>query len=156
MKNRVRTIETGKWCEIYKSKIIIEQDILEKDIRGVYGFFIEDKCIYIGKGINIKDRVYDHLSKLKWLCYDIELKDVPTHITELKEAFDDNKIINVKVLEIVDYEYENYNRDLHHLAFREYYHIEEYQKKGQCLNQYPEGSFVKKENERWLKQQQNR
>ena len=144
---------TSEWCEKNNNIIKIQESILNNDIRGIYGFFIEDKCVYIGKAKNIRGRVYDHLTILKWLCLKVELKSPPPiHIDKLKEAFDSGKSINVKVLKTVDYKYENYNRDLHHLAFIEYFYIEKYQRKGQCLYQYPEGSFDKKEKELWLKQ----
>lgn len=155
MGNRVRTISTKAWYEEYKDIIKIESDILEGEKRGVYAFFVNDECIYIGKAINIESRIFEHLTKLKWLSLNISLKDIPEHIIVLKKAFDDGEKIEVKILDIVEYKYDNYYRDLHRLAFREYSRIEEYQEKGQCLNQYPEGSVAENEYESWLEHSLN-
>lgn len=148
MRNNIITL----WIEKYKDSIIIDDNILTMDIRGIYGIFIADcqkeECIYVGKAINIRKRIFAHLSAVKWYEMSILKRDVE-HIRIIANALKEKKIVRIKVLEVVDYEYLNYNRDIHHLAYREYWHIEDYQKKGQCLNQRPEGSYNDKEYKRW-------
>ena len=149
MGNRVRTINTEEWCR--NKNIEIDSN---SDKRGIYGFFVEytpneETCIYIGKAINIKSRVYEHFSSVKWLVMGLLSTEASEHIKCLADAINRRLKIKVKVLETVEYEYKNYNRDLHHLAYLEYKYIEEYQKAGQCLRQMPEGKFNQKEYDNW-------
>lgn len=151
MKKRIRSIATDLWCE--NKNIRIDKEILESDLRGVYGFFVqyqdEEKCVYIGKAINIRKRVFEHLSSVKWNTIGALTTAPSEFIKILTEAVINDYQITVKLLEIVEYKYVNYNRDLHHLAFVEYGYIEEYQQKNQCLYQQPEGAFNQYEYDVW-------
>lgn len=158
---RVRTESTEEWCAKYPAQILLDEIyVLEVQTRGIYGFFILDngksKCVYIGKAIDIKIRVMEHLTQLKWLEKQVLSTEPALHIKMLNEALQKGKQINVKVLEKVPYEYEEYARDLHHLAYVEYSHIEKYQMKGECLYQFPEGAFNMKEYDSWLEKKKNR
>ena len=155
MSDKVITIATEKWVEENKNKIFIEDRIMKEDIRGVYSFWVDDECVYVGKGINIRSRVYEHLNGVKWKYFNIKMKECPEHIEVLSDAFKNGKKIYVKVEDEVEYKYDNYYRDLHRLAYCEYRHIEEYQEKGWCLHQSPEGSFNNAEYEGWLEHSNN-
>lgn len=71
------------------------------------------------------------------------------------QAYSNQKeTIEIRILEKVNYKFDNYNRDMQRIASRENYYIDKYQEVGQCLHQRPEGSFIlesiwnsKKENE---------
>lgn len=158
---RVRTESTEEWCAKYPAQILLDEiNVLEVQTRGIYGFFILDneksKCVYIGKAIDIKSRVMEHLTQLKWLEKQVLSTEPALHIKMLNEALQRGKQINVKVLEKVIYEYEEYARDLHHLAYVEYSYIEKYQTEGECLYQFPEGAFNMKEYDSWLEKKKNR
>jgi hypothetical protein len=141
---------TEIWCLENEDLIEIDKRILEEDGRGVYSIWVEDECVYVGKGISVKSRILSHLSILKWLVLQIPVKDVPEHIQIMYEFFKENKKIKVKLEERVKYEYDNYYRDLHRLAFCEYKKIEDYQAVGWCLYQRPEGSYNENEYEEWI------
>ncbi|MCR8967318.1 hypothetical protein [Streptococcus zalophi] len=137
MENKNTTL---KWLrEEMKDKIIVEDKIFKKKIRGIYGIFSKENdkelCIYIGKAINVYSRLLTgngHLVKIKKKKYMFEA---------IKECMNNpNKKLIIKILEEVPYLYDNYNRDVQRLAFAEYSLIEKYQEKEQCLNQLPEGS----------------
>ena len=151
MNNRIRTISTKQWCE--EKNIEIDKEILENKVRGIYGLFINypdrKKCVYIGKATNIVERLYEHFSSVKWLIMNVLSDEAPEHVIILAEAIQNDYLISAELLEKVEYEYNNYKRDLHHLAYLEYKYIEDYQKKGECLNQCPEGSFNQKEFDKW-------
>lgn len=128
--------EAAKQC-----KISLPENILDNDIVGVYGIFAnkedsEDICFYIGKATNIRNRlllsgghVYRYLHEdYSWL--------VPKLI---KEYIENGYEIEVRILKEVNYEDECFSRAAHILAFEELKYITEYQKKGQCLTQKPEG-----------------
>ena len=157
---RVRTESTEEWCAKYPAQIFLDEiDVLEAQTRGIYGFFILDKgkrkCVYIGKAVDIKSRVMEHLTQLKWLEKQVLSTEPALHIKMLNEALQKEKQISVKVLKKVPYEYENYARDLHHLAYVEYSYIEKYQAEGECLYQFPEGAFNMKEYDSWLEKKKN-
>jgi hypothetical protein len=159
--SRVRTEATEEWCIKYSEQINLDEiSGLEEQTRGIYGFFILDsgksKCVYIGKAIDIKSRVLEHLTQLKWMQKEVLSTEPALHIKMLNEALREGKKIDIKVLEKVPYEYEEYARDLHHLAYVEYSHIEKYQMAGECLYQFPEGAFNLKEYDIWLEKKKNR
>ena len=152
MRRKIRTVSTELWCK-EKENIFIDEEIMKEHIRGIYGFFVEtpygEECVYVGKAINIRDRIYEHLTMMKWQTMNCLKEEPGKYIKILVDALQDNYNINVKLLKKVDYEYVDYNRDLHHLAFLEYCYIEKYQKKQQCLTQRPEGSFNDTEHKKW-------
>lgn len=117
--------------------------LLDNDkIVGVYGFFAvkEDKeeyCFYIGKSTNIASRLLDsdggHVYQyIKGHCS----KLVPQKIDEyLKQDYK----IEVRILKEIDYHDTSFSKAAHRLALAELQSIVEYQKKGQCEFQTPEG-----------------
>ncbi len=152
--NRNQTI---KWIlREQKNKIFVQQDIIDRSIRGIYGIFslnkdhINKKCLYIGKAINIYSRLFvgnGHIVRIK-------KKDYPFSIFE--DCMENSeKILKIEVLKEVKYKLDDYNRDAQRLAYQEYYFIEEYQKKGECLYQLPEG-VNKKEKIAWEKIKQTK
>ena len=160
---RVRTESTVEWCAKYSEQINLDEIyMLEDQTRGIYGFFISDngksKCIYVGKAIDIKNRVMEHLTQLKWLKKGVlSTETEPSlHIKMINTALQKGKQIDIKVLERVPYEYEEYARDLHHLAYVEYSYIEKYQMEGECLYQFPEGAFNLKEFDSWVEKKKSR
>ena len=157
--SRVRTEETTKWCIKYSNQIKLNKILeLEDRTRGIYGFFILDsgksRCVYIGKAIDIKSRVLEHLTQLKWMQKKVLATEPAQHIKMLYEALKEGKQIDIKLIEKVPYEYGEYARDLHHLAYVEYSYIEKYQKLGECLYQFPEGAFNQKEYDIWLEKKE--
>lgn len=135
--------ETVKWInEVMKSKISVSHEILYgKKNRGIYGIFVVDKynsedfCAYVGKATNIYKRMFcgenAHL---------VKLKENKLYNSVINEAIrNEDKRIDIRVLEEVTFEYENYNKDMQYLAYRECYYIDKYQKLHQCLEQRPDG-----------------
>lgn len=158
---RMRTESTEDWCAKYPAQILLDEIYeLEDQTRGIYGFFIlvngRNTCVYVGKAIDIKSRVIDHLTQLKWLQKEVLSTEPVLHIKMLNEALQEGKQIYIKVLEKVPYEFDEYARDLHHLAYVEYSYIEKYQIGGECLYQFPEGAFNLKEYDLWLEKKKNR
>ena len=129
--------------------LIIIDPAIHENVRGVYSLWTNEECIYVGKAIDIMSRIVTHFTSIKWLSGGHKVKDVPKHIKVLSDSFNKGNKIYVKLEKKVDYEYDNYFRDLHRLAFQEYSIIEEYQKKGWCLFQQPEGSCNDNEEIQW-------
>lgn len=125
-----------------KEKIIIEDKILNSEIRGIYGIFVESekekKCVYIGRATNIYTRLFKgndaHLVRLKKGIH---------KIPELQKAMGTSDKIVIEILEEVKCKYSNYNKDMQELASKECYYIDQYQKLDQCLEQLPDGSNMK-------------
>lgn len=34
--------------------------IAQKDVSGIYAYYLAGKCLYVGKSINFQDRIYNH------------------------------------------------------------------------------------------------
>ncbi len=135
--------ETVKWInEVMKNKISVSHEILDsKKNRGIYGIFVVDKsnseefCAYVGKATNIYKRMF--CGKKAHL---VKLKENKLYNSVINEAIrNEDKRIDIRVLEEVTFQYENYNKDMQYLASRECYHIDKYQKLNQCLEQRPDG-----------------
>lgn len=121
----------------YKDKIILDENIEKQPNgnRGVYGLFIIEngleKCAYIGRSEIVSSRITDHLYKII---------DGNHASKQLNSAFlDKESRILCKFVEPVEYCFDNYYMDAQRLASRECHWIDEYQKKGECLEQVPEG-----------------
>ena len=134
---------TLKWIiENMGNKITINERITNasEPVIGIYGIFVkenvEEYCAYVGRSNNVYRRMFSgddaHIVKLKkGICEN----------TVINEAMNnDAKMIIVKLLESVQYDYKNYNVDMQKLASRENYWIDYYQKLNQCLEQRPDGS----------------
>lgn len=72
----------------------------------------------------------------------------------IQEALEDGAIeVGIEVLEEVAYKWDNYYRDLQRLAYAEISWIEKYQRKGEALNQPPEGRWIRKDTWEKLKRE---
>lgn len=114
-------------------KIYIDENIKNYS-RGIYGIFIifsdGESCEYIGKSEQLSVRVKNHYNGI--------LKD--DHFLSLNNTMHDNETrIEIRLVESVPYEFDNYYKDAQRLASRENYWIDKYQKLEQCLKQVPEG-----------------
>lgn len=147
-KQKRKRIET-EVSKAIKNGIVVSEYFLDSRnvIRGVYGLFCEKKndkyCFYIGRSFDISTRLfgfYGHVTMFN--NHDCE-KIVPKLI---QERINEGWKISIKILAFVEYEGDNYYRDMQRLAFAEYKLIEEYQEKGECLYQLPEGTWIKEEN----------
>lgn len=124
-----------------KNNIFIPSDLADnQNIVGIYKIFGKKngrrKCLYIGKSANIANRLLgsgrghihmylnNNLSRL-----------VPRIINKYIKA---GYKIEIKITP-VDYSDTSFSRAAHRLALAEISEIVKYQKKGQCLEQMPEG-----------------
>lgn len=137
----------------YKEKILAakKQDIVIPDILasgkaivGVYGFFAIkgeiEECFYIGKATDMAGRILgSNNGHVHMYLHNDVTKFVPQKIAEYL-ATKQGWRIEVRILEEVDYQDTSFSRAAHRLALAELQKIVEYQKKGQCLDQYPEGT----------------
>lgn len=112
-------------------------------IRGVYGLFCEKgnekRCFYIGRSFDISARIFGFYGHITMFNHNNCEKGVPKLI---QEKIDDEWNISIEILAFVKYKGDNYYRDMQRLAFAEYKLIEEYQEKGECLHQLPEGTWI--------------
>lgn len=103
--------------------------------RGIYGIFTETDresiCQYIGKSEQLPQRAAQHKKSI------INKTSIPS----LNNAVEDSSInrIAIRLIERVDYVFDNYYRDAQRLSSRECFYIDFYQNKNQCLEQLPEG-----------------
>lgn len=113
-----------------------------KAIVGVYGFFaIKDEveeCFYIGKATNMAGRILGASDGHVYMYLQRNMtKFVPEKIDEyIKQGYR----IEVRILEQIDYHDTSFSKAAHRLALAELQKIVEYQEKGQCLDQRPEGA----------------
>jgi hypothetical protein len=137
--------------ELLPKEILIDEKIINSNIRGVYGIFscdVDNKnenCYYIGRAADIRSRFFDaggHFHNFIWSKSD---KQITMKIVEnlIKDILKDKKQVKIKVIKEVPYEFDNYYRDMQRLAYEEYKVIEEYQNKNQALHQLPEGNWIK-------------
>lgn len=140
---------TLKWIDTLGiNKIIFDTGIIDgSKNRGIYGIFVIDiiqgteYCAYVGRAVNIYSRFLSgeeaHFVKLR----KGELKN-----NKIIEALKDKcKRIEVRVIEAIEFKYVDYCRDTQLMASRECYYIDYYQALNQCLEQYPDGSNIRKE-----------
>ena len=121
--------------DIMREKIKIDRQLKENN-RGVYGIFLircddlDEQCAYIGKSEQLFERAKQHLKSI----------ENRTNISTLNNAMDDDDLrIEIRLIESVEYKFDNYYKDAQRLASRENHWIDEYQEKNQCLEQVPEG-----------------
>ena len=137
--------------ELLPKEILIDEKIINSNIRGVYEIFscdVDNKnenCYYIGRAADIRSRFFDaggHFHNFIWSKSD---KQITMKIVEnlIKDILKDKKQVKIKVIKEVPYEFDNYYRDMQRLAYEEYKVIEEYQNKNQALHQLPEGNWIK-------------
>lgn len=150
--SKFNTNQTFIWLKeqerIGNIKIDVDIKNTENPIRGIYGIFIEDTCIYIGRAISIYGRLFDgngHLAKLKYIVEKDQIENEKNFVPiTLFQAMKDGKQVSIKILERVPLQLDNYNKDMHRLAYAENKYIDYYQQKDQCLNQLPDGNNMKK------------
>ena len=121
--------------DIMREKIKIDRQLKENN-REVYGIFLircddlDEQCAYIGKSEQLFERAKQHLKSI----------ENRTNISSLNNAMDDDDLrIEIRLIESVEYKFDNYYKDAQRLASRENHWIDEYQEKNQCLEQVPEG-----------------
>ena len=134
------TLET-KVKQAKEKGIILPQELLNDDIVGIYGLFAtkenKKKCFYIGKATNICSRLldssYGHIhSYLKGREGFVQNK--------IKKYIDNGYMIEVEILKEIDYKDTCFSKAAHRLALAELEKIVEFQEKGECLDQLPEGT----------------
>ena len=148
---------TLKWIDtLGNNKIVFERGIIDgTKNRGIYGIFIIDNkqqpeyCAYVGRTVNIYKRFLKgddaHFVKLR--------KGLLQNDKVIEALNDKHKRIEVRVIEQIMFNYENYYKDIQFMASRECYYIDHYQALGQCLEQCPDGSNIRRdvwENEKML------
>lgn len=131
---------TLKWVTTtMKEKIIVEDKIINSEIRGIYGIFVETekekRCVYVGRATNIYSRLFKGSD-----AHLVRIKKGKHENTELKKAMSTSGKIKIEVLEEVKCKYKDYSKDMQELASRECFYIDKYQKLDQCLEQLPDGS----------------
>lgn len=142
---------TLKWLENPKviGKIKIDDEIKNtiNPVRGIYGIFIRDTCVYVGRSKSMYDRFLvgkGHLASLKKsLSTGVQNEKKSLQITLLK-AFEQEELISIKILERVPLQFDNYNKDMQRLASAENKYVDYYQNIDQCLNQLPDGNNMSK------------
>ena len=136
--NDCKITEYGSYHdEIWEQKYIYKSyRQLKENNRGVYGIFLircddlDEQCAYIGKSEQLFERAKQHLKSI----------ENRTNISSLNNAMDDDDLrIEIRLIESVEYKFDNYYKDAQRLASRENHWIDEYQEKNQCLEQVPEG-----------------
>lgn len=120
----------------YKKNIIIDSRIIELyDLRGIYGIFVENECVYVGRANSMYSRMF------KGDCHIRSLR-LGVQVSKLQNGFNSGKRIEIKVLEIVEYNENNHPaKEAQRLASRECWWIDHFQEEDQCLEQYPEGRW---------------
>ncbi|WP_097014308.1 hypothetical protein [Anaerocolumna aminovalerica] len=137
--------------EIQKAKdnsITVPKELNNRDvIRGIYGIFSQKNdekiCLYIGRSYSIADRLFGSAGHITMYNNDNYEKLVPKLILD---SINNGCCITIEILEVVEYEGDNYYRDMQRLAYAEIRLIEEYQEKNECLKQLPEGTWISEDN----------
>lgn len=146
MENKNHTL---KWIDTLGSnKIIFEGGIIDgTKNRGIYGVFVIDNtqgthyCAYVGRAVNIYNRFLKGDD-----AHFVKLRKGLLENDKIVEALNDkDKRIEVRVIEQITFKYEDYCRDTQFMASRECYYIDYYQALGQCLEQCPDGSNIRKD-----------
>ena len=137
------------WKDEMANKIVIEKEILDcvNPIRGIYGIFIREEdvyCAYVGRANNIYHRFFSSSSENPGHL--VKIKNGDCKNKKMKQALEKKAaIIEIKVLEEVKCQYDDYYKDMQRIAFAEYYHISKYQELNQCLEQLPDGRNMDKD-----------
>ena len=116
----------------------------ETPIRGVYGVFAkvgdESRCLFIGRSHNIAQKLFDHDGEITGYSNRQDLSLTAKLMREIQNA-----TFEIKVLQVVNFEGDNYYRDMQRLAFAQSEWIEKYQVRGEALRQLPEGNWPPEE-----------
>jgi len=148
------------WLE-NQNKLFVQDRIKDasNQVRGIYGIFVKEKdkeeeCVYVGRAVSIYGRLFSqgHISNL--------MKKIIENKTSqrLISAMDDENVekIEIRILEEVKFKFDNYYKDMQRLASREYYYIDKYQSKNQCLEQVPDGKNTSEKDWKSMKKQKLR
>ena len=122
-----------RWALDHNFKI--ENKILNSAIRGVYGFFVGDECVYVGRSYSIYSRLFKGPN-----CH-IKRIIAGEHVTKVLEAVNAGRKVTIRVLQEVAKQHDHPAKDAQRLASAECYWIDHYQALDQCLEQYPEGKW---------------
>lgn len=157
----VNTNKSLAWLE-NQNKLFVEDRIKDasNQVRGIYGIFVKDKdkdedeeCVYVGRAASIYGRILSqgHIPNLRKKI--IEKKTSQ----RLLNAMDDENVekIEIRILEKVEFKFDNYYKDMQRLASRENYYIDLYQNKNQCLEQVPDGKNTSEKNWESMKNQKS-
>ena len=127
-----------RWAR--ENGIRVEERIIEnRGIRGIYGIFVQEECVYVGRSNNIYGRIFKakgHIQKIRYR----------QHVNKLLSGIDENKEISIKVLEEVPLIGDHKAKDAQRLNSRECYWIDYFQAKDECLEQFPEGVWNRRVN----------
>ena len=128
--------------EAEKHHILIPDELKYGVVRGVYEFYAckesgNKHCFYVGRAVDISRRIYDHITNPEGLVFQ-----------KIQQYQEEGSTIIIEIKK-VDYELDNYYRDMQRLAYAEYERIETHQKNGECLYQLPEGNWISKD--KWEK-----
>lgn len=149
--SNANTSPTFKWVTKQECLGVIKIDADIKyhtnDLRGIYGFFINNDCVYVGRSQAIYGRIFDSDGYLA-ILRKMSIKFKETKEIKYQEEIIPNRLfdaiiakeqISIKILERVPCEFVDYSKDMQRLASAEYKQIDFYQNKGQCLDQLPDG-----------------
>lgn len=127
-----------RWAR--ENGIRVEGKIMEnRDIRGIYGIFVQEECVYVGRSNNIYSRIFmakGHIQKIRY----------KQHVRKLLLGIEAHKEISIKVLEEVLLIGDHKAKDAQRLNSRECYWIDYFQAKDECLEQFPEGVWNRRIN----------
>lgn len=122
-----------KWA--LNNGILIDNEIInDADLRGIYGIFVQDECVYVGRASSFYSRFF------MGDCHILRIRNC-NHVPKLIDGYKQSKRIEIKILEKVSDLGEHPAKEAQRLASRECYWIDFYQAKDQCLEQYPEGRW---------------
>ncbi len=130
MINRNENLEYANTHDIFIDQRIINHEIL----RGIYGIFDNEECLYTGRSNNLYYRILKangHIAKMR----------LNQHVGKVMSAVHENRRIDIRLLEEVKLVGDNPARDAQRLASRECFWIDLFQARGECLEQFPEGPW---------------
>ncbi|MBX4266216.1 hypothetical protein [Clostridium estertheticum] len=155
----VNTNKSLAWSE-NQNKLFVEDRIKDasNQVRGIYGIFVKDKdkeeeCVYVGRSVSIYGRIFSqgHMPNSR-----DEITKKRTS-QRLLNAIDDENVekIEIRILEEVEFKFDNYYKDMQRLASAENYYIDLYQNKSQCLEQVPDGKNTSEKDWESMKNQES-
>lgn len=123
-----------KWA--LENNFDVDSRIIEEtDLRGVYGFFVGDECLYVGRSTSIYGRLFRNE------CHILNLRN-GLHVPKLVNSVKNKEKIYIRLIEEVNYIDEFcVAKNAQRLASRECYWIDYYQDLDMCLEQFPEGRW---------------
>lgn len=122
-------------------RIVIDHQILEDlELRGIYGFFVDGRCEYIGRSYSIYARLFRGNCHIRNLKYHEQING--DYLNIIYQGIESGALVEIKVLEAIPYDPNMHPaKNAQQLASRECAYIDQYQAADQCLHQYPEGRW---------------